>query len=103
MKAKWEVVFTLGGLSALLLWSKPYLDAQPASTGDDVVVSTIRTLQTQTIGGPSLIVAIAIVGAFAWWSLTQERKLNGCMGPLASVGLGALALFLLYVLGGGAL
>lgn len=65
------------------------------------MIDIIRTAQGQTIGGLDLIVAVGIVGAFAWWSLTQERRLNGCAGPVASVGLGALALWLLYMLGGG--
>ncbi|MBI1297780.1 hypothetical protein GC175_22825, partial [bacterium] len=100
MRAKWEIPLTLGVLIALAMWAKPHLGAQPTSPSGDVVVTTIRTLQTQTIGGVGLIVAVAIVGAFAWWSITQERKLNGCLGPVASVVLGVVALWLLYMLGG---
>lgn len=100
MKHRLEIVLTLGGLSALLVLAKPHIDAQSPTTSGDAFVEVIRTLQTQTIGGVNLIVAVAIVGAFAWWSLTQERKLNSCMGPVASVGLGALALWLLFMLGG---
>ena len=104
MKAKWwEVVLVLGGLSALLMWARPHIDARsPSTSGDVFVVETIRAAQTQTISGVNLIVAVAIVAAFAWWSMTQEKRLNGCVGPVASVALGALALWMLYLLGGAA-
>jgi hypothetical protein len=102
MKAKWEVFLTLGGLFVLLMLAKPHLDARPPAQSGDWVLDTLRAAQGQTISGPSLIVAVAIVAAYGWWSITQEKRLNGCMGPMASAGLGALALWALFMLGGGA-
>lgn len=98
MKAKWEIVLSLGGLFALLMWAKPHLDARPESQSEDVVIQTMQSLQTQTISGPSLILAFTIVAAFGWRSITQEQKYNSCLGPLLSVGLGGIALWLLYML-----